>query len=186
MKTIQVCFVRTAFAALLALAPLTMAFADEAPEVTQVETEEAKSPTAPETWASGVQAKYSLTDAQMKSLSDAGLKGPHLAFAAELAKASGKSIDEVIAMRTTEKMGWGAIAKKLGVPPGSLGQSVASLRHDLKENRGQAKKEEKMAEKSERKQAHDEMKADRKAEREARKAERKEARADRKSEHKSH
>lgn len=142
---------------------------DDAVEVQKVEDAEAKSPSNQETWASAVKTKYALTDAQMTQLDTAGIKGPHLAFTAELAKASGKSLEEITQMRTTEKMGWGAIAKKLGLPPGSLGQSVSSLRHELKDNRGQAKKDEKMAAREERKQMKAERKEERKKEREARK-----------------
>jgi hypothetical protein len=183
MKTNQGRFMHFTLACILALAPTLgrVAIADDAPEVEKVETEEAKSPTAPEKWASEVQTKYSLTDEQMKKMSDAGIKGPHLAFTAELAKQSGKSVEEIAAMRTTEKMGWGAIAKKLGVHPGALGQSVSSLRHDIKENRGQAKKEEKQAMREERKAEREVRKSERKEAREARKAERQEAKA-----HKSH
>ncbi len=145
------------------------AVADDAVEIQNVEDAEVKSPTAQESWTSNVKTKYALTDEQMTQLNNAGIKGPHLAFTAELAKASGKTVEEITQMRTTEKMGWGAIAKKLGLPPGSIGQSVASLRHEMKENKGQAKKEDKMAAREERKRLQTERKEARKSERAARK-----------------
>jgi hypothetical protein len=179
--------VLTLLAALLG-SPLVLntASADDTTEAQQIEETEAKEPQPKTAWTAEIQKKYSLTPEQMKSLENSGLSGPQLAFAAEAAKASGKSIDEVLHMRTGDKMGWGEIAKKLGLPPGSLGKSVAALRHDVKANRKDAKmdakheqraerKAEKMAEREERKKAHEERKMERKADREAARAARKEA-----------
>jgi hypothetical protein len=157
--------------------------ADDASEVQQVEETEAKDPQPKATWATEVQKKYSLTPEQMASLDKSGLSGPQLAFAAEAAKASGKTIDEVIQMRTGDKMGWGEIAKKLGLPPGSLGKSAAAVRHDMKAARSEAKQEkmkekraEKQAAREERKKLHEERKQERKAARESAREARKEAR----------
>ncbi len=109
-------------------------------------------------WNSSVQTKYSLTDEQMKQMTDAGIKGPGLAITAGLAKASGKTVQEVALMRTEQKMGWGKIAKDLGVHPSEIGQSVSSLHKNIKEGRvdaradNRAKREARMAAKDAKRQ----------------------------------
>jgi hypothetical protein len=161
MKHIKLNFIfPCALTALLSLGVVHTAFAEDAGEIEKQEAAEAKSPASQETWSAEVKTKYSLTDDQMKAMQTAGLHGPQLAIAAELAKASGKSIDQVIQMRTTEKMGWGKIAKTLGLPPGSIGQSVASLRHDLHEKR-EDKREEKKEKRDEKMQRKKDDKEDR-------------------------
>ncbi len=55
-----------------------------------------------------------------------------------LAELSGKTTEEISQMRTEQKMGWGAIAKALGVPPRELGQAI---RNDRKEKNAQRKQE---------------------------------------------
>lgn len=130
---------------------------DDAAAVQKIEDSGSKEPRAKTAWSTEVQKKYALSNEQMKSLEKAGLHGPQLAFAAEAAKASGKSIDEVIQMRIGDKMGWGKIAKKLGLPRGSLGHSVSTLRHDVKKHRDE-KKAEKAAVRVERKAKRDSTK----------------------------
>jgi hypothetical protein len=89
-------------------------------------------------WSSLLQKKYNLTDAQVKSLSDSKLPESEQAKIAQLAKSSGKTVDEVLKMRLEDKMGWGKIAKTLGVHPGELGKAVSDLR---KEQNAEKKKE---------------------------------------------
>lgn len=150
-------------------ATLRMAYSAETGEIEAAEVETAKVPVAAPKWSSEVQTKYSLTDAQMKSMTDAGIKGPQLAITAELAKASGKTTDEIIKMRTTDKMGWGKIAKTLGVPPSTIGQSVSALHRDLKDKREDAheknkeKRDERKQRREERKKEHKEDKAEKAA-----------------------
>ena len=67
-----------------------------------------------------------------------------------LAELSGKTKEEILKMRTEQKMGWGAIAKALGVPPKELGQAI---RDDRKERKAQRK-----LEKNERKEKKSAMK----------------------------
>ena len=70
-----------------------------------------------------------------------------------LAELSGKTTEEISQMRTEQKMGWGAIAKALGVPPRELGQAI---RNERKEKNAQRKlekmerKEKKLAKKEKR------------------------------------
>lgn len=110
--------------------------------------------------------KYGLTEAQIDAAKASGVKGPGLAMAAEIAKASGKTFEEVVQMRTEGKTGWGKIAKDLGVEPKLIGQSVASLRKDVRD----ARQERKAERKEERKAKHDAMKADKRAKRDEKKA----------------
>lgn len=109
-----------------------------------VNAEETASPTpapapvtAPDTsteadnsWNGLLQRKYSLTDEQMQSLNNSKLPDSQKAQVAQLAKSSGKSIDEVLKMRTEDKMGWGKIAKTLGVHPGELGKAVSEMKKE--------------------------------------------------------
>ncbi len=75
-----------------------------------------------------------------------------------LAELSGKTTEEISQMRTEQKMGWGAIAKALGVPPRELGQTI---RNDRKEKNAQRKlekmdrKEKKLAMKEKRQELKD-------------------------------
>lgn len=86
--------------------------------------------TKPQTYREALQAKYNLTPEQMKSLNDSNLPESHLVKVAQLSASSGKTIDEVIAMRQEQKMGWGKIAKTLGVHPGELGRANSELKKE--------------------------------------------------------
>lgn len=82
-----------------------------------------------------------------------------------LAQLSGKSKEEILKMRTEQHMGWGAIAKALGVPPGELGQA---MRKDRKERNAASKleknerKEQRMSTK-EKYRDHEDHKTERKS-----------------------
>jgi hypothetical protein len=132
---------------------------NEEAEVTIAEAEQPK-------WHSDIQTKYALTDEQMKSLKDSGLSYPQIAKVAQLAKSSTKPIGDVLAMRIDQKMGWGKIAKALGVHPGELGQAVSSLRHEGKDDR-QAKLTEKKLTKAAKAAEKREMRAQRNADKKA-------------------
>ena len=165
------------FALIAALAISAQAFAQTETEPEEIAKEEqAAQPIADKPdWVPALKEKYNLTDEQIKTMQDKGLNKPHMAFTAQLAKSSGKSIDEVIKMRQEQKMGWGKIAKELGVAPGELGGAVAGMRKDINEKRFEAKHAEKMEARAERKEERkDARRADREAKREARKAARKE------------
>lgn len=110
--------------------------------------------------------RYNLTDAQLKSLSDRGMNDAQITMTAQLAKSSGKSIDEIVKMRLDDKMGWGKIAKELGVPPREIGQSIASMHRNEREGKNLEKREQR--------------RENRRHEREERKAERREHRSERK------
>ena len=127
-------------------------------EVAQVEQIQTKD----EMWTQQLKEKYALTDEQIKAMHDSGISYPQLAMVAQLSKSSQKPIEEVLKMRTEQKMGWRKIAKELGVHPKEIGQSVRDLKHALRDERkiARADRKEKAA-----------------AKREARKAERKEKHA---------
>ena len=97
----------------------------------------APAPTAevkPVTYNDLLQKKYSLSDEQMRVLTTSNLSDPQLAKVAQLAKSSNTSIDSVLKMRFEQKMGWGKIAKTLGVHPGELGRAASELRHEKNES----------------------------------------------------
>lgn len=115
-------------------------------------------------WAPALQEKYSFTEQQMQQMRSGGLTYPQMAMIGGLAEKSGKTPEEVMKLRTEKRMGWGAIAKELGVPPREIGQSVAALRRERVEARKEMHKErreerrekhmEKHAERMERRQNH--------------------------------
>lgn len=78
---------------------------------------------------SNLQTEYKLTDAQVTSLKNSGLPNPQLAMVAgmysKLPKDSTTTVDDILKMRA-DHMGWGEIAKKLGLPPREIGQAVAA------------------------------------------------------------
>jgi len=126
-------------------------------EVTRVEKIQAKE----EAWDQQLKKTYNLTDEQLKTLHNSGLSSPQLAMVAQLAKSSNKPLEDVLKMRTEQKMGWGEIAKSLGVHPSEIGHAVRDLKHALRDQR-----------KNERKAVREERKNIAKAEKEERKEQR--------------
>jgi hypothetical protein len=134
-----------------------------------------------------VEDKYSITPDRMSQLQADGLKLKDIATAAEIAKESGKSLDDVLAMRK-DKKGWGAIAKELNVSPDRIGQAMAELRggdkaekKDKKERKERKEdREDKGDKKEDRDEKRDEHREDKKEKRDDRREERKERREDRK------
>lgn len=106
-------------------------------------------------WNSTLKNEYNLTDDQIKSMTDKGLAGNDMVRLARISTKSGKPLDDVMKMRLEGKMGWGKIAKELGVHPSEIGHAVADAHHEMKEER--------KAEKAERKLARDAAKAEKKA-----------------------
>jgi len=149
------------------LAGFAEAAADVDQEVTQIEEIKTKD----EVWTQHLKDKYALTDEQIKTLKDSGISYPHLAMVAQLSKSSEKPLEDVLKMRTEQKMGWGKIAKELGVHPKEIGQSVRDLKHSIRDER---QEERKIA------------RAERKEKAAAKKEERKEARQDKHASRKGH
>lgn len=129
--------------------------ADELEQAEQTTAEAAKQPG----FQQAVKEKYSLTDEQMKAMQDKGIPPNQMAMIAEMAKASGKTTDQVLAMRVDQKMGWGAIAKELGVHPGEIGHAVSSLRRSERAEKAQERREAKAEMREQRKEARAERKA---------------------------
>lgn len=94
-------------------------------------------------WTQELKTEYKLTDEQIKSLQDRGISGKDAVRLADLSKLSGKTLDEVVAMRMDQKMGWGNIAKKLGVSPKEIGQSVAKVHRSDKSQKDNSMAREK-------------------------------------------
>ena len=112
-----------------------------------------------------LEEKYGLSEQQIQDLHKKGLNDSQITIAAQLAKSSGKSIDDVVKMRLDQKMGWGKIAKELGVPPREIGQSISSMHHDLHKKHKEHETREDRAERKEHREERKEERADRKAER---------------------
>lgn len=67
-----------------------------------------------------VTVQWGVPAVQVTAASAQGLQPAEVFVAASLAKASGKSLDQVVAeFKKNKKAGWGALAKSLGVKPGS-------------------------------------------------------------------
>ncbi len=115
----------------------------EAPEKAEAPEKDEASDSKKADWNAEVQKKYNLTDAQMESMTSKGMKGPELAKVAQLAESSKKPISEIVSMRTEQKMGWGKIAKTLGVTPKELGQAVAGMHRNKHEDKHETKHEDK-------------------------------------------
>ncbi len=86
-----------------------------------------------------------------------GYGGIHHALV--LAEKSGKTVDEILAMKTEDKMGWGKITKELGLKPGKdYRLDEDEIEAKLSKARGPEKKAEKMQAKMERAEARAEKK----------------------------
>lgn len=101
-----------------------------------------------------IKEKYSLSDDQLKVMHDKGMNDQQITIAAQLSKDSGKTIEEVTKMRTEDKMGWGKIAKQLGVPPKQIGQGVASMHHELNEEKDEKRDDKKEAREDKQEERH--------------------------------
>ncbi len=137
------------------------AWADDIEEDDKIETSDKEEmlPEKKAAWDAEVKKKYNLTDQQMETLRNKGIKGPHMARVARLAELSKKPIDEIIQMRTEQKMGWGKIAKELGIPRKELGHAVSGMRHDLKESKKEMRAERKEARRQERDEKKEQKKS---------------------------
>lgn len=80
-----------------------------------------------------VQTRYSLTDAQIADLKAAKLNSNQTLRVAELAKMSGKSVEDIIKMRYEQKMGWGRIAKELNLRESKVSHAVNKAREERRE-----------------------------------------------------
>jgi hypothetical protein len=122
----------SALALLLVLAAPSAWSAESDPIATE---ETAASSTADSSkWDAALKEKYSLTDQQLADLRAKGLTNPQIAIVSQMALSSGKTSDEILKMRLEQKMGWGKIAKELGLHPGEIGRSVSSIRHAWKDD----------------------------------------------------
>src|SRR5262249_42744050 len=116
---------------------------------------------------------------QMNTLKNSGLPDPQIGMVAQLAKISGKPIENIVKMKTEQDMGWGEIAKSLGVSPKEIGLSVS-------ENKKKKDPESKITRREERRTASDERREERRARREDRRSERQDRKEDRRSDRDSH
>lgn len=147
------------------------ALAEDTSADTAIEQEETSSEGQKDNpkWTESLKSTYSLTDTDIQAMRDKGINYPQMAIVSSLAAKSGKTRDEIIAMRKDQKMGWGKIAKTLGIAPKEIGQSVANTRRTVREEKME-KREEKMNKRADKMEKRDERRAEREAKREAKKA----------------
>lgn len=89
---------------------------------------------ATEATSAEIQKQHQLTDDEIKLLETSSISHSQMGKVAQLSKASGKSIEDVLRMRTEQKMGWGKIAKELGVHPSVLGKSADDREDKIEKN----------------------------------------------------
>ncbi|MGZ3771152.1 MAG: hypothetical protein ACXVCP_15845 [Bdellovibrio sp.] len=130
-------------------------------EIEKAETQISKEASQPD-FINKLKEKYNLTDEQVKKLQDSKLPEPQLAIVAALAKESGKSIDDILKMRTEKKEGWGKIAKELGLDPKLIGQSVAAMHRQNEDKDKKEDKKEKREARQDKKDQRDERRTARK------------------------
>jgi hypothetical protein len=125
------------------------AWATDPDPITHEET--AAAPTANRAeWDAALKEKYHLTDQQLQDLRAKGLNNPQIAIVSQLSQASGKTTEEILKMRQEQHMGWGKIAKELGVHPGEIGRAVSSVRHAWHEDRTEARQQSRQERREER------------------------------------
>lgn len=120
-----------------------------------------------------LKSRYNLTDEQLKALRDKGMNDSQITIAAQLAQSSNKPIDDVVKMRLEQKMGWGKIAKELGLHPSEIGKGISSMH-------GGERKEAKMEERKAKAEMRAEERAQKRAEKQEKMAAKKEAKAEKK------
>lgn len=155
-------FKTTAALLIFFTAQANLAQTEATPDVDQEAAQIEEIKTKDEVWNQQLKEKYALTDEQIKTLHASGLSYPHLAMVAQLSKSSEKPLEDVLKMRTEQKMGWGKIAKELGVHPREIGQSVRDLKHAIRDQR----KEERKIARAEKKEKTEEKRAQREEKRE--------------------
>jgi hypothetical protein len=112
--------------------------------------------------ASKVAKDFNIPEDSVKALRNLYKVGNgEVSKALALSQKSGLSVDEILKMKTEQKMGWGQIAKKLNLEPGK--DYKAEEKQDSaidKKEAGQAKKQENMEQKAEKKADQAEKKAE--------------------------
>lgn len=144
---------------------------DDEPQATEQKSAE---------WENTIKTKYNLTDQQISDMKAKGYNSRQMVKAAQLAKSANKPLEDIVKMRTEQKMGWGKIAKELGVHPKEIGHAVRDLRHEMKADH----KAEKEAQKEARKEEKEQKREEKRAAREQKRAEKRESKEERRAEKK--
>jgi hypothetical protein len=152
-------------AALLISMPLT-SFADEADDQLTKEESLLSGDAKKANYVDTLKTKYTLTDEQIKSMQDQGMNNQQMTMAAQLSKSSEKPLEDVLKMRNEQKMGWGKIAKELGVHPGEIGKGISSMRHDLNKERREDRAEKRAEKREKQKERHEAKRETRKGKKE--------------------
>jgi len=78
-------------------------------------------------WDKKIIQKYKIAPAKIQGLRESGHKGPAIAVILEMAQISGKDVDQLITMKTEQKMGSGAMARELKISDADARRSVKTL-----------------------------------------------------------
>lgn len=82
-------------------------------------------------WVEALKVHHHLKDSQIKMMKEQGLTYPQMGMVSRLSEKSGKPVEDIIEMRTRNKLGWGELANELGVAPKDVSRAVAILRHEV-------------------------------------------------------
>ena len=75
-----------------------------------------------------IQAKYEITNQKIEELKKEKLSLAEIAWAAEIAKISGKPLDEIVRMKTEDLKGFKAIERELKIPQNRVERGMNELR----------------------------------------------------------
>jgi hypothetical protein len=99
-------------------------------------------------WISALKTRHHLSDEHIQWMRGKGLSYPQMVIASILSEKSGKTVDDILEMRSLSRKGWKKVAQDLGLIPVEIGRSVTSLRQEVQqemqlnqENKNEAKNE---------------------------------------------
>jgi hypothetical protein len=72
----------------------------------------------------------------------------------DLPKGSTTTMDDILKMRQEQHMGWGEIAKKLGVPPKEIGQAIAAEHRQNEKHNDRDMRDDRRADREDRADSH--------------------------------
>ena len=87
-------------------------------------------------WRSSIQEKYGLSQKKISKLRESGISYPGIIFLGEFSLKSSYSFDQVLKLRIHDKMGWGKIAKTLGVKHSGVGSAYRQFKKRIRGKKG--------------------------------------------------
>ncbi|MBL6990219.1 MAG: hypothetical protein ISR65_10595 [Bacteriovoracaceae bacterium] len=131
---------------------------------------------------------YQMDDKRIDELRGKGMSYSGIMFSSDIARQSGKRVEDIAKMRMEDKKGWGKIAKDVGVKRSGL--KLGHLKHDKKDRKGKKGKDrdkdkdkhEKRKDKHEKRKGQHEKRKDRHDQRKEKRDKRKEHLKDKRKE----